>query len=55
MQQRPDHFMPATLLQSQLETLESPSGETGVLTIDIDQQLPVICDIALRAILRAGF
>jgi len=55
LQQRPDHFMPATLLQSQLETLENPSDETGVITVDIDQPLPVICDSALRAILRVGF
>jgi gluconokinase len=50
LQQRRDHFMPAALLQTQLDTLEIPTGETGVITVDIDQPLPVICDIAFRAI-----
>lgn len=54
LRQRSDHFMPAALLQSQLDTLEIPTDETGVITVDIDQPLPVICDIALRAVLRTG-
>lgn len=35
MSTRPGHFMPASLLTSQLATLEDPSGEEGVVTIDI--------------------
>jgi gluconokinase len=33
---RKGHFMPTALLQSQLATLESPEGEAGVVTVDID-------------------
>lgn len=35
MAARKGHFMPASLLKSQLATLEDPSGEPGVLTIEI--------------------
>lgn len=35
MTQRKGHFMPASLLQSQLSTLEDPSAEDGVITVDI--------------------
>jgi len=35
MAARTGHFKPASLLKSQLATLEDPSGEAGVLTIDI--------------------
>jgi len=31
---RRNHFMPASLLDSQLATLEDPAGEPGVLTVD---------------------
>jgi gluconokinase len=31
---RPDHFMPPTLVDSQLATLEPPTGEVDVLTLD---------------------
>ena len=36
MSQREDHFMPTSLLESQLATLEAPVGEEDVLTIDFD-------------------
>jgi gluconokinase len=36
MGERQGHFMPTSLLQSQLQTLESPEGEDGVVTVDID-------------------
>jgi len=39
MGERKGHFMPTSLLQSQLATLESPEGEAGVVTIDIDATL----------------
>ncbi|HSR39360.1 MAG TPA: gluconokinase, GntK/IdnK-type, partial [Phnomibacter sp.] len=41
MQQRKDHFMPASLLRSQFETLEEPAA---VLTIDIGQSPQAIID-----------
>jgi gluconokinase len=34
--------MPASLLASQLATLEDPSGEPGVVAVDIDRPLPAI-------------
>jgi len=30
-----DHFMPSTLLDSQLSTLEDPSQEEGTITVSI--------------------
>lgn len=48
MGHRTGHFMPASLLHSQLQTLESPQGEAGVITIGIDATIPAIVDAALR-------
>jgi gluconokinase len=36
MQARKGHFMPPSLLASQLATLEEPSGEAGVVTVNGD-------------------
>lgn len=36
MSARKHHFMPASLLDSQLQTLEAPTAEDGVLTIDVE-------------------
>jgi len=47
MQHRQGHYMPASLLTSQLQTLEMPQPEEQVVTLDIDQ--PV--DAMLRALL----
>ena len=44
---RKGHFMPASLLQSQLATLESPEGETNVVTVDIDATVPEIVEDAI--------
>ncbi len=48
MQQRRGHFMPASLLESQLATLEDPSGEAGVVTVDIDAPLEAIVAASLE-------
>jgi gluconokinase len=42
MAARRDHFMPVSLLDSQLATLEDPSGEPGVVTVDIDASVEAI-------------
>lgn len=42
MQARQGHFMPATLLDSQLQTLEPPTGEAGVVTVAIDNALMIL-------------
>lgn len=45
---RPDHFMPASLVDSQFADLERPSGETGVVTLDASQSVDAIADAAIR-------
>jgi len=55
MSARRDHFMPPTLLDSQLAALEVPTAEPGVITIDIDQPLDIICDLALRGLGELAF
>ena len=47
---RAGHFMPLSLLQSQLATLEVPTGEPGVVTVDIDADLDTILDNALAGL-----
>ncbi|WP_416307298.1 gluconokinase [Neptunicella sp. SCSIO 80796] len=44
MQQRQGHYMPATLLQSQFDSLESPQGEQNVVAIDLDASKDIILD-----------
>ncbi len=34
------HFFPATLVDNQFATLEVPTGEVGVLTVDANVSLP---------------
>ncbi len=46
---RTGHFMPASLLDSQLQTLEAPDGEPGVVTVDIGGTVGEIADRALAA------
>lgn len=49
MRQRNNHFMPATLLDSQFAALESTDGEPHVIDLDIAQPLPDLLKEALRA------
>jgi carbohydrate kinase (thermoresistant glucokinase family) len=53
MQLRRNHFMPASLVESQLATLEIPDVEENVLTLDISDS-PVIIVNAIIANLRQG-
>jgi gluconokinase len=46
MTARKGHFMPPSLLESQLKTLESPVGEEGVLTISIENTIEDIVAMA---------
>ncbi|QFY59139.1 gluconokinase [Rhizobium grahamii] len=48
MGERKGHFMPLSLLESQLATLEVPTGEAGVVTVDIDDTIDGIVATALR-------
>jgi gluconokinase len=48
MGERKGHFMPSSLLQSQLATLESPEGESAVVTVDIDATVERIVQAAIN-------
>jgi gluconokinase len=52
MAAREGHFMPVSLLDSQLATLEDPSGEPGVVTVDIDASIDAIVASALGGLGR---
>ena len=53
MAARRDHFMPPTLLPSQLATLERPDGEADVLQVDNSAGIGEIVE-QIAAILAAG-
>ncbi|MFC3162261.1 gluconokinase [Ciceribacter thiooxidans] len=50
MGSRTGHFMPTSLLDSQLATLEVPTGEPGVVTVGIDREIDEIADIAVAGL-----
>ncbi len=54
MSARTGHFMPPALLESQLATLEVPTGEPGVVTISIDHPVGSIVADALQALAKLG-
>ena len=51
---RKGHFMPLSLLENQLATLEIPTGEPGVVTVDIDGTIDEIAKTALRDLAGLG-
>ncbi|SCB62077.1 gluconate kinase, SKI family [Rhizobium aethiopicum] len=54
MGERKGHFMPVSLLESQLATLEVPTGEPGVVTVDIDDTIDGIAATALNGLSTLG-
>ncbi|MBB3650322.1 gluconokinase [Rhizobium sp. BK619] len=54
MGERKGHFMPVSLLESQLATLEAPTGEPGVVTVDIDDTIDGIAATALKGLVTLG-
>ncbi|MBY5445299.1 gluconokinase [Rhizobium leguminosarum] len=54
MGERKGHFMPVSLLDSQLATLEVPTGEPGVVTVDIDDTVDGIAATALEGLATLG-
>jgi len=55
MAQRRDHYMPTSLLDSQLQTLERPGAdEPDVLRLDIDQPLSALVQTACTALRTSG-
>lgn len=51
--ERPGHFMPASLVQSQLETLEPPGTGEWSVRLDASASLEALADQAMRAIADA--
>lgn len=51
---RTGHFMPVSLLTSQLATLEDPTGEPATVTVDIDQPVADIVAAAITGLRDAG-
>ncbi|KAI0744088.1 P-loop containing nucleoside triphosphate hydrolase protein [Daedaleopsis nitida] len=45
---REGHFMKSTMLESQLQTLESPEGEDGVVVVPMEASTEEQTDIAIR-------
>ena len=54
MAERKGHFMPVSLLDSQLATLEVPTGEQGVVSVDIDDTVEDIAANALKGLAALG-
>ncbi|MDP9835412.1 gluconokinase [Neorhizobium huautlense] len=50
MGHRTGHFMPLSLLETQLATLERPDKEDGVVTVDIDATPEAITDTAIEGL-----
>lgn len=46
---RADHFMPAALLRSQLDTLEALGPDEAGMTVDAGQDVEAIIDAVLRS------
>ncbi|KAG9100171.1 hypothetical protein FS749_016034 [Ceratobasidium sp. UAMH 11750] len=54
MQKRQGHFMKASMLDSQLATLEDPSGEDGVVVVDLEAEPDVQCAQAVEGLRAMG-
>lgn len=54
MNNRPGHYMPATLLDSQLATLEQPEADESVLTLDGSHLLVELCEESLAWLREAA-
>lgn len=55
MEGRKGHFMAASLLDSQIETLDSPEAEPNVVTIDIQPEPKEIAGNAVAALKQRNF
>ncbi len=52
MKNRPGHFMPASLLDSQFAALEPPNDEPGVVTVDVTLSVDAIAAKAFEGLKR---
>lgn len=50
MQKRTGHFMKASMLESQLETLENPAGEEGVVVVSVENSTQVQVEKAVESL-----
>jgi gluconokinase len=50
MLKRSGHFMKATMLDSQLNTLENPAGEEGVVVVSVEDSTATQVDRAVEAL-----
>lgn len=55
LQGRAGHFMPESLLESQISTLEPPIGEPNVVVVSIEATPEEIADNALNALKQANY
>ncbi|CAE6477334.1 unnamed protein product [Rhizoctonia solani] len=55
MQKRQGHFMKASMLDSQLATLESPEGEDGVVVVDLEATPEQQCEQAVSGLKELGY
>lgn len=55
MQKRKNHFMKASMLDSQLATLEDPEGEDGVVVVDLEASPDEQCRQALEGLKAIGY
>ncbi|CAE6384715.1 unnamed protein product [Rhizoctonia solani] len=55
MQKRQGHFMKASMLDSQLATLESPEGEDGVVVVDLEATPEQQCEQAVSGLKDLGY
>jgi gluconokinase len=51
---RENHFMPVSLVQSQLAALERPDAEHDVLTISAEQPIEAVLANALKVLQMGG-
>lgn len=54
LERRTGHFMPASLLQSQLETLEEPSSDERPITISVEGGITATVAAAMAALPRCN-
>jgi len=50
MKARPHHFMPASLLKSQFDTLEDPAGEEGAVVVSVEGSREEVVARAIAAL-----
>lgn len=55
MHARKDHFMPEALLDSQFDALESPKGESNVVSVGIDKDPSSIATDAITELKKHGY